>query len=530
MENVPGKQLIKNSALILFNTGFMMLLSWGISIWIARKLGPSGYGIFNLVLWLSNTVTWIIGMGLIHAVTKFVAEFKGRNNNASLKPIIFYVLKIELIITGFTVLLTFFLKSEIADYFFSPDESLYFFIAALGLIPGIITAVFSAAIEGIQKFKYFTYANLVITPVSFVSKIAVLLLGKGISGLLIVIVLFSCINAFFYGYILYREGVITGNNEKLPRDIKKRIISYNKSILAIILCDKIVWDKSENFFLGRFCNAIEIGYYNLGYNLTQKFMSILPSAFWKVLFPKMSSYCGSGNKEKMKRLFYISIRYLAFFSFPVGTAGIIFSHQLILHLYGTDFAGAQKVLQIIFFSSIFSSLANPGSAILYGFDKQSFIYKYGMILSIINIIMDILLIKPYGAVGAACCHSITTILGSVGGLIYTCKTMNLTFPFISILKIICSTIFMASTMILMNLQNDSIPGLIVSILAGCLVYITFSLFLTTFETEDSALLNSIKSVLPRPLKSLISFFENLIIRIKRKSPFPISSTKQFNGL
>ena len=266
----------------------MMLLSWGISIWIARKLGPSGYGIFNLVLWLSNTVTWIIGMGLIHAVTKFVAEFKGRNNNASLKPIIFYVLKIELIITGFTVLLTFFLKSEIADYFFSPDESLYFFIAALGLIPGIITAVFSAAIEGIQKFKYFTYANLVITPVSFVSKIAVLLLGKGISGLLIVIVLFSCINAFFYGYILYREGVITGNNEKLPRDIKKRIISYNKSILAIILCDKIVWDKSENFFLGRFCNAIEIGYYNLSYNLTQKFMSILPSAFWKS-FSKMSS-------------------------------------------------------------------------------------------------------------------------------------------------------------------------------------------------------------------------------------------------
>jgi len=513
--NIPGKQLIKNSALILFNTGFMMLLSWGISIWIARMLGPSDYGIFNLVLWLSNTVTWVAGMGLIHAVTKFIAEFKGKNSITSLKPVILYVLKIELIITSFTTVLLIFLKSEIADYFFSPDESFYFFIAALGLIPGIITAVFSAAIEGIQKFEYFTYANLVITPVSFVSKIVVLLLDKGISGLLIVMVLFSCINALFYGYILYHEGVITGNNKTLQEDIKKRIIAYNKSTLAIILCDKIVWDKSENFFLGRFCSATEIAYYNLGYNLTQKFMSILPTAFWKVLFPKMSSYCGSGDKEKMKRLFYISTRYLAFFSFPVGIAGIILSPQLILYLYGTDFTGAQQVLQIIFFSSIISSLANPGSAILYGFDKQSFIYKYGMVLAIISIIMDIILIKPYGALGAAICHSITTILGSVGGLIYTCKTMNLTFPFISILKILCSTIFMSSTMKLLILQNDSLQGFITSLLAGCIVYFTSSLFLATFEIEDSALLNSIKSILPSPLKSFVSSIEFLAVRLKK---------------
>lgn len=502
-----------------------MVLSWGISIWIARKLGPSNYGIFNLVLWLSNTVTWAVGMGLIHAVTKFIAEFKGRNNTSSLKPIIFYVLKIELIITSFTALVLIFLRSEIADYFFSPDESFYFFIAALGLVPGIITAVFSAAIEGIQKFVYFTYANLVITPLSFAAKIIVLLMDKSITGLMIVMLLFSCVNAFFYGYILYREGVITKNNKGLTRDVKKRIMLYNKSILAIILCDKIVWDKSENFFLGRFCNAIEIGYYNLGYNLAQRFMTIIPIAFWKVLFPKMSSYCGSGDREKMKRLFYISIRYLAFFSFPVGTAGMILSHQLILHLYGTDFTGARQVLQIIFFSSIISSLANPGSAILYGFDKQSFIYKYGMVLAAINIVMSVFLIKPYGALGAAFCHSLTTILGSVGGLIYTCLTMKLTFPFISILKITCATIFMGSTIKLLTLQNNSLSGFVVSIIAGCLVYATFSFFLATFETEDSALLNSIKSILPSPLRSIVSSFENLAISIKKKYPSPISSQK-----
>lgn len=513
MEKVPGKQLITNSVLILFNTGYMMVLSWGISIWIARQLGPSNYGIFNLVLWLSSTFSWALGMGLIHAVTKFIAEYKGRNELISLKPIIYYVLKIEIVISCLTTLILIFFKSEVADYFFSPNESFYFFLTSLGLLPGMITAVFSAAIEGIQKFKYFTYSNLVITPLSFVSKIIVLLMGKGISGLLLVMLVFSFVNAIFYGFVLWKEGAMTGKSY-LPLNIKKRINSYNKSVLAILLCDKIVWDKSENFFLGRFCNAVEIGYYNLGYNVTQRFMSILPTAFWKVLFPKMSSYFGSGDKDKMKRLFYLSTRYLAFFSFPIGTAGIILSHQILQYLYGQDFTGAQSVLQIIFFASIISSLANPGSAILYGFEKQSFIYKFGLILAVINITIDLLIIKTYGAVGAAVCHSSITILGSLGGLFYTCKTMNLSYPFKSIIKITCSTLVMAVIMEIIILQDATYLGSIVSLLAGFIVYVFSSLILGTFEEEDSFLLQSIKSFLPGNSKILISTVQNLLFKLK----------------
>ncbi|HEX3020147.1 MAG TPA: flippase [Chitinispirillaceae bacterium] len=514
MDNIPGKQIIKNSALILFNTGFMMLLSWAISIWIARKLGPSDYGIFNLVLWLSSTISWAVGMGLIHAITKFIAEYKGKNNITALKPIIVYVLKIELLITAITTIILIFLRSDVADFFFSPNESFYFFLTALGLIPGMITAVFSAAIEGIQKFEYFTYSNLIIAPASFASKVIVLLLGKGISGLLLVMLVFSCINAVFYGFVLYRERILSTNKLGILPEIRKRILAYNKSIIAILLCDKIVWDKSENFFLGRFCNSAEIGYYNLGYNLTQKFMSVLPAAFWKVLFPKMSSYCGSDDKQKMKRLFYLSIRYLAFFSFPVGTAGIILSHQIVSYLYGNEFTGAQPVLQIIFFTSIISSLSNPGSAILYGFEKQSFIYKYGMILAIINIILDFFLIKTYGALGAAICNGITTTLGSVGGLIYTCKIMDLTFPFNSIFKILCSTVLMGITMQFVILQNNCFIGFSVSLLAGLMVYTALSIFLGTIEKEDSALLECIKSVLPGPTKLFISSFQKLTEKIK----------------
>jgi O-antigen/teichoic acid export membrane protein len=310
------------------------------------------------------------------------------------------------------------LKTAIADYFFSPNESFYLFIAALGLLPGIITAIFSAAIEGLQKFEYFTYANLIISPLSFIAKIVVLAMGYGITGLLIVMLSFSFVNTCFYFIVLKKEGFFRlHNNGTLDSTTRQRIQHYNKSVLAILLCDKIIWDKSENFFLGRFCTSQEIGFYNLGYNIAQKFISILPTTFWRVLFPAMSSYFGAGNRKKMRRLFFLSTRYLAFITFPVGVGGMILAYQIIHYLYGHEFIGAQRVLQIIFASSIISTLSNPASAVLYGFDKQSFIYKFGALLAVINIGLDLFLIRHYGAVGAAICYGVTTVIGSTGGIL-----------------------------------------------------------------------------------------------------------------
>jgi O-antigen/teichoic acid export membrane protein len=455
-----------------------------------------------MVLWLTDSFTWIIGMGLIHGVTKFVAEFKGKGENDTISAIVVFTLKTELILSLITMAILIVLRVPISNFFFTPKQSLYFLIAFFGIMPGITTAVFSAAIDGIQKFEYFTYANLIISPLSFISKIFVLMTGKGIMGLLIVMLIFSFINILFYAFILYKEGILTaaGLRARIDEPLKERIRHYNHSVIAILLCDKIIWDKSENFFLGRLCDSVQIGFYNLGFNIAQKSVSVLPLTFWRVLFPAMSSFFGSGDREKMKRLFYLSTRYLAFVVVPAGVAGIILAYPIIHYLYGHSFIGAQRTMQIIFFSSIISSLANPGAAILYGYEKQAFIYKFGFFLALFNLCLDVLLIKHYGALGAAIAYGITTICGSVAGLAYTCRVMRLEYPFASLFKVLFSTIIMGIVMEIIILHNRELPGFIASAVCGAAVYIVGSLVLGTFEKEDYLLLDGLSRVLPGKLK------------------------------
>ena len=524
MEIEHGSRLIKNSVLDLFNKFFTFAIGWLISIWVARQLGPNNYGIFTLILWLTGTFSWVIGMGLIHAVTKFVAEFSGKNEKNILGPVITFVLKIEIVLSLIISGILIFFQTQIADYFFTPSESFFFFLAFCGLLPGVITAIFSATIEGIQKFEYFTYANLAITPFSFASKIAVLLLGKGINGLLIVMLIFSFVNTLFYFFVLKKEKIkLWPMNQPIDKTLKKRIGKYNFSVLAIILCDKIVWDKSENFFLGRLCSATEIGFYNLGFNLAQRFTSILPSTFWRVLFPAMSNYSGIGDQEKARRLFFIATRYLAFAAFPIGVGGAILSYQIIHYLYGHIFIGAQRVLQIMFLTSIITSLSGPGAAVLYGYEKQNFIYKLGAVMAVVNIILDIFLIKRYGAIGAASCYATTTIVGSVIGTIYTCHIMKLKYPIVSISKIFTSTVIMAIAMEIILIQNNEIPGFLISLATGGVVYVISSLVLGTFEEEDYILLRSVKTVLPGKTKNVMESIINVLSSFK-------SNGKQKNNL
>ena len=520
MNTSPGTRLIKNSVLNLFNTFFMFSTSWIISIWVARQLGPANYGIFNLVLWITGIFSWVVGMGLIHAVTKFVAEHHEKKNENITGAIVGFVFKLELILSAVTTVILCFFVTPIADFFFTPKESFFFLLAFLGIVPGVVTAIFSATIEGIQKFEYFTIAGLIITPLSFGAKLIALWLGYGIYGILTVMLIFSFVNVLFYYIVLRKEGIIIKGEKLLPA-LRHRIFKYNGSVMAILLCDKIVWDKSENFFLGRFCTAEQVGFYNLGFNLAQKIMQFLPQTFWRVLFPAMSSYFGSGEGKKSKRLFFIATRYLAFFAFPAGVIGAILAYPLILHLYGREFLGAQRVLQIIFLSSILSSLANPAAAILYGYEKQSFIYKYGIVLAVINLVINFFVIKEYGALGAAACYGIITILASIGGLIYTCRTMKLDYPFVSVVKIMFSTIITGIVMVLIIQRSHDVWAYILALIAGLSAYSICSLIMGTFEAEDYILLENIKLILPGRSKKIVTVFINFVSQFKTSGSKPL---------
>jgi O-antigen/teichoic acid export membrane protein len=151
---------------------------------------------------------------------------------------------------------------------------------------------------------------------------------------------------------------------------------------------------------------------------------------------------------------------------------------------------------------------------LYAYEKQAFIYKLGIVMAAINIVLDILFIKRFGALGAACCFAATTVVGTTIGTVYTCRLMKLRYPVTSIFKILLATVIMGTVMEIVILQNYQLLGFVVAVVAGAFVYLVSALVLGTFEGEDYTLLRSLERVLPGKSKRVVHWLVDFIASFK----------------
>jgi PST family polysaccharide transporter len=522
------RRVARNIVHFLASNAVSFVLGMAASVVMARNLGPNDLGIFHQIQWFAGTVSAIISLGFITSITKFTAQFRAEGRNADALSAVRFIFYVEFAIAVVTTLGLLCYATRIADHYFSRDQSWVFALAFMAITPGIQTAIFSATLEGAQVFRYQTVHSLTVTPAALLLKVYVMMKGYGLVSLFWINLLFAVVNLAFYYYAARREGLLQGWFRFRPGDgkWKKEILEYNRSAIGIHFVDLIVWSRSENYFLGRYCAAPQIAFYNLAQNLIVKFTGTLPNLMWRILLPLSSEHHGRMEHDKMKKTYKHALRYSAFFVFPTVAVCFMAAYELIVIFYGHAYSEAKDCFQILCAGALLSSLAQPGSAVIYASNKQKFILKYGSVLAVLNIALCIWLVPKYGARGAAFCYSFTTSLGVIGGFIYTNRTMDLEIPWRSWLKCAAATLLMVSVMVavlriesplfglfkptqdlLMEYTGHDIDILLgprgVRLIFACAVsglfYLGLTLALFRPKEDDRRILDALHRFLPRPV-------------------------------
>lgn len=274
---------------------------------------------------------------------------------------------------------------------------------------------------------------------------------------------------------------------RLDTLLKKRIAKYSLSVSGIIIIDAIVWQKSEIFFLERFSPPEEIAFYSLAFTIGYIAMQI-PGIFSSLLIPYFSGIYGQGDKPGLKKGYTYSTRYLALIAFPIGISGAILSAPLIELVYGSEFRNAAIPAQIILVFNSFGAVSRASSAILYGTEEQGFILKWGSIIAIFNIILNLILIPKYGATGAAIANSSAQMAGVVGGAAYVNNEFGINYPSKSVLKIFISSIVMGIGMYSVNSLFNGYHSLFLSLSFSPFIYIASLWFIGAIDAEDRRLI------------------------------------------
>jgi O-antigen/teichoic acid export membrane protein len=248
--------------------------------------------------------------------------------------------------------------------------------------------------------------------------------------------------------------------------------------------------------LGFFRSASEVGIYNAAAKTALLLNTILLN-FSHIFSPIISALYEKGELTKLSYLYKTITKWCFSLSLPVFIILACLAPE-IMSLFGHGFAIGWQPLAILAFAQFINVSTGPVVHILIMSGKQNLMVVNGLIICVINILLNFFLIPIYGIVGAALASSAAVVLFNASMLLEIKVMMNM-FPYSKkflkpvLIGLLSLLGLVLSKQVLAHLESPTklllFPLILFSIYVPCMLF-------WGLEEEDRLILNLIKQKLP----------------------------------
>lgn len=384
-------KLIKNTIIIAIGKFSTQIVSFLLLPLYTTYLSTEQYGIYDFIVTIAIFLTPIIGLTLEESMFRFLIDAK---DNVEKKSIIsqtfLYTIVSCIVFSIIGVIILFFCDFEgkilVIPYF----------------IIHILNGIFNALMRGMGEIRLFSITNFLSSVIAIVLNIIfVVYLKIGISGLLLSIII-SNIIVLVYIYIrlqLYRYISIKHIDMRLMKEMIKYsipLIPNNISWNIINLSDRLIITS----VLGSSANGV--------YAVSNKFPTIINTVYnyfsiaWK---ENASVVIKEKNSEQYFSYIYVNIRKILFSATIVLIIMMPFVFNLLVN---QNYYEAYYYIPILIFSIYFSNLASFLGGIFIAYKDTKTIGATTIFSAVVNIVINIALIKFIGLYAAAISSLVST--------------------------------------------------------------------------------------------------------------------------
>jgi O-antigen/teichoic acid export membrane protein len=453
-----------------------------------------------------------VNLGIVMSLKKHVAEFQGRNDRRSIAGLINFLIRIRISVAMAVTSVLIIFSGAITGYFNMPEARQYLIWSAISILPSALGEIFSASLQGIQKYHYSTVISLVVSPLSFVLSLSVLLAGYGIIGLMAVTAFITTIDFMVNYWAARREGLLDWS-VRLPPDVRSGITRFNLGVIAMNFLDAIVWQRSEVFFLGKFRTVQEVGFYSLAFGFTTTTVSFFASAIINVLIPIHSKAFGAKDHGGMEKIYQKSIQYLAMVSLPIAIGGAVLADRIVLKLYGVEYLPTAMAMSVLFLSSSGGRIGGAFASVMYSSNMVHIKVYTALIWATVNITLDLLLIPRYGVMGAVIANSATQLMGVFTGPFIIYYFFRFGFPLNIFCRVMASALTMGGAVWLLKGLFPGTVGLLVLVGIGGVIYLTAVILFRAVSIVDVEVLKRGSDRLPGFLQGKYRTIMDLVSRM-----------------
>jgi O-antigen/teichoic acid export membrane protein len=394
--NKHFSNVAKQTSINFIGRIFYMGAQFLTGILLARVLGPSLLGQFNLGNTVANFMANFTKIGFDQGLVRFIPLYRTENEYGKIKHLILF----SFLVSGLLSILIgsiFYLYSDFlaVSLFNDIEMSGVLKISAFLIFVFTYYRLGSSILKGIKRIDYLTIVSYFIVPITFL--LSLLILKKAD--------VFVVMSARMISYILgitFVFYVIIKNEKFINVDIKKinlkKYFSFSSPLLFIGLLYFLI-SHIDILMIGYFLEPSDVGIYSVAVRIAGMAVFIL-SAANTIFGPTISELTEKDQFNTLERLLKSITKIIFAFSLNFLFFVIIYNQE-ILTIFGQEYIVGGIVLMILTFGQFINASVGPTGAILIMSGKQNYEVFNSIAICILNIILNILLIPRLGIAGAA---------------------------------------------------------------------------------------------------------------------------------
>lgn len=175
-----------------------------------------------------------------------------------------------------------------------------------------------------------------------------------------------------------------------------------------------IYTNLDSVMLGFMKGDAEVGYYTVAVKVKLALVSFL-IAINGVLLPRFSYYLESGERDRMNSILRKTTKVMLGISMPLAILFMIFAREVVMILAGSGFEPAVPAMIAIMPTLVVIGISSLyGNQVLVPMGQEKAVAISAAAGAVTNLIINAILIPPYGAAGAA----VSTLIAEVMVLIF----------------------------------------------------------------------------------------------------------------
>lgn len=360
-----------------------------VGVWVARYLGPEQFGLFNFAAALLGLFAAVASLGLNNIVVRTLVE-----NPSQTASVAGTALALQLL-SGFgCAALSIFLIKVIRP----GDVTAHLAVAIMSLaLPFRALETIRCHLEARVDGKKIALAEGGAFLITSAIKVALVLSAAPLSSFLWVVPAEAAIAGLLF-CVAYRQSGHTPYDWRVDWRAARGLLSESWP-LALAGVAAIMYMRIDQLLLGQFASDTEVGIYAAAVRISEVWYFI-PTIIAASVFPRLLE-ARQESAASYRRLLCQLFSALTLLALTMALFVSAFSGSIVSFLYGADYARAATILVIHVWAGVFVFLGIASTRWFIAEGLQKFTLYRTLAGCLVSVVLNILLIPRFGAVGSA---------------------------------------------------------------------------------------------------------------------------------